>query len=319
MTEPIRVFVSYSGDDWESFVKPFATQLLSNGINAVVANWDVQGGQSLVKRIFEEEIPRAQAIIVVLSKSSVVKPWVLEEMDHATVQRINGQSKLIPVKIDECQVPSTFQTIKRISYYKNDDFIERTREVVDAIYGHSRKPPLGQAPAYLQQHSTTFPELSQGESQVLDVLLEDCLSHGTLEIDVYRIIEDLEASGLTLEQVNRNVSKLKARHYLRESRVGSAGLHVGTTLRTSIAVKFSRERCSNYDAIQRQIAADVASLAPNHFILFHFDDDAPEFVYRTLLQELSEMGFVNVTWFFGPGAQLTPASPFIDEWLESHT
>lgn len=316
MIEPIRVFISYSGNDWDSFVKPFATQLLGNGINAVVANWDIQAGQSLVRRIFDEEIPRAQAIIIVLSVTSVTKAWVLEELDHATVRRIEDKLKLIPVKIDNCEIPPALRTIKRISYRANDSFTERTGEVIGAIYGHSRKPGLGKPPMYIQQQVKAFPELSQGEAHVLDALIKDCLEQGVLDINVHRNAAELHALGLTEDQINRNVAKLKARSYLQEHRMKGSGLHYTTQISVHVAAKYCRERYPQYDDVQTQVAAKVASLASDEFLIEPFPDEVPDFVYRTLVGELARDRIITATWTWERGVHLLPASPFIDEWLE---
>ncbi len=106
MSQATHVFISYSGADWTQFVEPLAAKLRSNGIDAVTADWDILSGESLVQRILVEEIPRAKAIVIVLSETSVTKPWVIEELDHATVRRIVDRIKIIPFKIDDCPVPA---------------------------------------------------------------------------------------------------------------------------------------------------------------------------------------------------------------------
>jgi hypothetical protein len=49
-------------------------------------------------------------VIVVLSKYSVDKPWVREELNASVVKRIQEKIKLIPVVIDDCQVPACLQS-----------------------------------------------------------------------------------------------------------------------------------------------------------------------------------------------------------------
>ncbi len=102
-----KVFVSHASEDKERFVLDFATKLRSKGIDAWVDRWEINPGDSLVDKIFEEGIKNAQAVIVVLSKYSVDKPWVREELDVSVVKKINENIKLIPVvtDIDDCQVP----------------------------------------------------------------------------------------------------------------------------------------------------------------------------------------------------------------------
>ena len=82
-----KVFVSHAGEDKERFVLDFATKLRSKGIDAWVDKWEMYPGDSLVDKIFEEGIKNAQAVIVVLSKYSVDKPWVREELNASAVRR----------------------------------------------------------------------------------------------------------------------------------------------------------------------------------------------------------------------------------------
>ncbi|WP_240364837.1 toll/interleukin-1 receptor domain-containing protein [Pseudomonas syringae] len=92
-----KVFVSHAGEDKDRFVLDFAKQLRANGVDAWLDKWEMLPGDSLITKIFEEGIKDAQAIIVVLSKNSVEKPWVKHELDDACVKRINTGSKLIPL------------------------------------------------------------------------------------------------------------------------------------------------------------------------------------------------------------------------------
>src|SRR5450755_2068887 len=105
MSSPPRVFVSHASEDKERFVNRFAARLRENGVDAWLDKWEMLPGDSLVDKIFEEGLKDAQAVIVVLSRISVGKPWVREELNAAFVKRVNTGSKLIPVVIDDCEVP----------------------------------------------------------------------------------------------------------------------------------------------------------------------------------------------------------------------
>jgi len=59
-----RVFVSHASEDKERFVIDFATKLRSEqGLNAFVDKWEILPGQTLVRRIFDEGIGQAEAVI----------------------------------------------------------------------------------------------------------------------------------------------------------------------------------------------------------------------------------------------------------------
>jgi hypothetical protein len=52
-------------------------------------------------RQLEEGLKEARAVIIVLSKVSVQKPWVREELNTSVVNRISRGTRLIPVVIDD--------------------------------------------------------------------------------------------------------------------------------------------------------------------------------------------------------------------------
>src|ERR1035438_8156569 len=54
-----KVFISHAGEDRERFAKPFAARLRANGVDAWISFWEINPGDSIVDRIFNEEIGRA--------------------------------------------------------------------------------------------------------------------------------------------------------------------------------------------------------------------------------------------------------------------
>jgi len=81
-----KVFISHASEDKERFVIDFATKLRKIGIDAWLDKWEMLPGDSLVDKIFEEGIKDAEAFIVILSKNSILKPWVREELNAGFVK-----------------------------------------------------------------------------------------------------------------------------------------------------------------------------------------------------------------------------------------
>ena len=104
------MFISHASEDKDRFTVDFATRLRERGINAWIDQWEMLPGDSLIDKIFEEGIGNAQAVIVVISKHSVHKKWVREELNAAMVRKIDGLSKLIPVVLDDCTVPEVLKS-----------------------------------------------------------------------------------------------------------------------------------------------------------------------------------------------------------------
>lgn len=159
-----KVFISHASEDKERFVIPFAKRLRSQGIDAWVDIWEMLPGDSLVDKIFEEGIKNARAMIVVLSRFSVEKPWVREELNAGFLNRVSGRCKVIPVVIDDCDVPEALRSTvwQRITDLENYD--AEFQRIVDAIYGRTQKPPLG-SPAAIVRRQRIRDDLANSQVQ----------------------------------------------------------------------------------------------------------------------------------------------------------
>ena len=107
---PPKVLVSYASEDNSRFVVDFARRLRENGVDAWLDQWEMSPADSLVDKLFEEGLKDARTVIVVLSKSSVQKPWVREELNASVVNRISRGTRRIPVVIDDREVPESLRS-----------------------------------------------------------------------------------------------------------------------------------------------------------------------------------------------------------------
>jgi hypothetical protein len=176
---PPKVFVSHASEDKERFVLSFAEKLRQKGIDAWLDKWEMLPGDSLVDKIFEEGIKESKAVIVVLSKFSVEKPWVREELNAAVVKRINTGSKLIPIVLDDCNVPEVLNATVWERIYNLADYQSEFDRIVAAINGTTDKPPLGPAPAYTKPFLTSIGGLTKMDSLVLKIACEQALETGS--------------------------------------------------------------------------------------------------------------------------------------------
>src|ERR1035437_8569197 len=134
-----KVFISHATADKERFVLEFATRLRKNGVDAWVDSWEMNPGDSLVDKIFEEGLKNCQAMIVVLSMNSVDSKWVREELNAAMVRKIEKSTKLIPVRLDGCEVPECvkhciWQDIANPTNY-DDEF----KRILNSVFGQYEK------------------------------------------------------------------------------------------------------------------------------------------------------------------------------------
>jgi hypothetical protein len=100
-TDAPLAFLSHASEDKSTFAEPLGRELARRGVQPWLDKWEIRPGDSLVQKLFDEGLARSQAVIVIVSALSVSKPWVREELDSATVRRITGGTRLIPVRLDE--------------------------------------------------------------------------------------------------------------------------------------------------------------------------------------------------------------------------
>ena len=98
------VFISYSHSDSE-FVDKLASQLVLNRTYVWIDRWELAVGDSLIRRI-EESIQQASALLVVLSKASVLSEWCRKELSAGLVRELEEKRVLVlPVLLEDCVVP----------------------------------------------------------------------------------------------------------------------------------------------------------------------------------------------------------------------
>jgi hypothetical protein len=252
-----QVFVSHASDD-KPFVLPFAQRLRDAGIDAWVDKWEIQPGDPLIRRIFEQGIGRADTVIVVLSRSSVVKRWVQEEMDTAAVRRIENQTRVIPVRLDDCDVPVAFQSLRWITITDRDNYDAQFREIVNAIYGVTERPLLGDPPAHITATVRPIPGLSQIDSQVLK-WLGDCAMRIEQTIMNMRYSppdEVISELGLTRAEMKDSLEMLECAGFAEASGCGG-GITGHVELTSSGFSEYARQYIERYDQLPNEVAMRI--------------------------------------------------------------
>jgi hypothetical protein len=168
--------LSHASEHKDRFVLDFAANRRAKGIDVWLDKWEMLPGDSLVDKIFEEGIKNAHAVIVVLSRNSVPKRWVREELNAGMVKRINEKSKLIPVVIDDCEIPECLKSPvwERIGDLKAYD--ESLDRIVMSVFGGSKKPPIGASPKFTSFDEVNVSGLSSADSLVLKGVYETFLA-----------------------------------------------------------------------------------------------------------------------------------------------
>ncbi len=114
----MAVFISYSHED-AGFVDKLAAHLIKAKAHVWVDRWELSVGDSLVRRI-EEEIEKATALVVVLSRASVESEWCRKELTAGLVRELEERKVLVlPLLVEDCQVP-LFLRDKKYADFRTD-------------------------------------------------------------------------------------------------------------------------------------------------------------------------------------------------------
>ena len=213
-----KVFVIHASEDKDRFVLDFGRKLRLKGIEAWVDKWEMQPGDSLVDKIFEEGIANAQAVIVVLSKYSVGKPWVREELNTSVVKRINEGIKLIPVIIDDCQVPECLKSTVWVKIKDLGNYDPELDRIVASIYGQYDRPPIGGPPSYIRTIVDTISDLTKLDSLVLKLSCEKAIEIGHhTSVDLNAILSKAMPLAITEEELSEAFEVLHNKAYIEAS------------------------------------------------------------------------------------------------------
>jgi hypothetical protein len=255
---PPKVFVSHASEDKDRFVIDFATKLRQRGVDAWLDKWEMSPGDSLVDKIFAEGIGQAAAVIVVLSKESVQKPWVREELNAAFVSRVNKGSKLIPVVIDDCEVPNAltstlWERIHDLSSYENS--LDR---IVASILGTIDKPPIGALPSYAQSMLTSIGGLTPLDSTVLRLSCEAAIENGHLLVDPMVVFSKDGKLIFAEDQLNDSLEILEQHAYIDICKTISGGLDAYKITTYGFEV-YGTECIKDYEGIVKRVISAIVN------------------------------------------------------------
>jgi TIR domain len=252
-----KVFLSHASEDKE-FVLDFASRLRQRGIDVWLDRWEILPGDSFVDKIFDEGIAHAKAVIVIISRHSATKPWVREELNVAVVRKINAASKLIPVVIDDCQVPSCLQATlwEKIDDLKN--YEPNLDRIVLSIFGESDKPPVGREPPFARKAILTIGDLTRVDSLTLQTACEICLKEGH---ELRFLGGDLpprsKKLGISEEATWESIRILRNRGYLEEERSSNDEFPREIKITSSGFEEYLKVHWPNYESLLKKFASNV--------------------------------------------------------------
>lgn len=146
-----KVYLAHASED-KPLVRPVAEYLMANGVEVWFDEWDIEAGDSL-RQAMEQGLGWMTHFVVILTPTSITKPWVAREIDVGITQLVGGKSRMVPLRVgvDVSMLSPFLQTLlcPACDPGSSDDL----KGLVDRLHGVSRKPALGAAPRYVQPAS----------------------------------------------------------------------------------------------------------------------------------------------------------------------
>lgn len=203
--QPPKVFLSYAFDD-QVLAKRIAHTLQANGIDTWWAEWCIQPGDSIRQRI-DEGLEGCTHFVVLLTPTSVAKPWVAAEMDAGLVAKLSRGTKFIALRsgLAPGEMPPLLQGLLSPEV---DTASFDMSQLINDIYGVTKKPPLGLPPLAARAGALQAPGLSAAACALVQIFVEKSIN--ATRLDPNYSVEGL-ASQLTLsrDDVKDAISELQ--------------------------------------------------------------------------------------------------------------
>jgi TIR domain-containing protein len=297
MGDAPRVFLSHASEDKERFVLRFAAALRHNGVDVWLDKWEILPGDSLVDKLFEEGLKQASAVIIVISTYSVNKRWVKEELNAAIINRVTKQTKIIPVILDECEVPEALRSTVWEKIENLDDFSTPLQRIIQAIFGQRQKPALGPPPAYAAVDSQTIPGLTGVDVLVFRTIYEEAIVTNKPIVTVESIAAKLRQHQLTTDTLLDSV-EIVAEHRYADAAFVLNGVPRGIFSVRPTHYGFLQYAKAFLPDFQNWLHATAMQII-NHDQRRNVDlattVQTPQFVMDQILKYFSERGWIKLT------------------------
>lgn len=161
-----RAFLSYGCED-RDLAERIARALQANGIKTWWAEWEIKSGDSIRRKI-DEGLGDCTHFIVLLTPTSITRPWVNEEIDAGFMRKVSAKSRFMPLRCG-LQAEDLPPLMSGIFAPEIDVTASNLLQLVSDIHGHSRKPQLGSS---LQAAAVVNTGYSLAATRVAKVFVE---------------------------------------------------------------------------------------------------------------------------------------------------
>lgn len=130
------IFISHTKSD-KSLVEPIAEKVAEvfGEQNVFYDSWSIQPGDGIISKM-NEALSNCKFFFFFVSKNSLNSKLVELEWQNAIIKTTKGQTKLIPVKLDDCMMPEVMLQTLYIDLFGQGAEVA-IRQIIDVIKGNS--------------------------------------------------------------------------------------------------------------------------------------------------------------------------------------
>jgi hypothetical protein len=314
---PPKVFLSHASEDKDRFVLGFAARLREKGIDAWLDRWEMLPGDSLVDKIFEEGLKEAAAVIVVISAHSIQKKWVREELNAAFIKRVSNGSKLIPVVIDDCEVPEALKSTVWVRVADTRAYDAALDRIVASIFGMSERPPIGSPPAYVDAFSGVIGRLNRIDSLVLKLSCDAVVRTGDKLVNPGEVFSRDGIPTVPEQELIDSLEVLNHGGYIKLHRLLNAGPSP-FQLTTFGFDAYARACIADYQGKITRVAATIVNKGLESNDAIQADTGEPKFIVNHILDVLEGRGQIKQAKTLGGQSHIHYVSPLLRRALEQY-
>lgn len=313
-----KVFLSHASEDKERFVTEFATRLRENGVDAWLDRWEMLPGDSLVDKIFEEGLKEADAVIIVLSQFSVNKPWVREELNMSVVNKISKGTKIIPVIIDDCEVPEALKSTLWENIGDLENYGNSFKRILSSIFGVTDKPAIGKAPAHESFRYNEISGITKADNIVLKMSCEYALEHNSMTINPNKIFTEENSYDLSKSDIKDCIEILEDHGYIEVSRTSVSDFddyNCYYKISASGFEEYAVAYLDNYSKIVDEIVSAIVNEKIESNLEIQTKLELPIYLVNQTLDLLNQYDHIKLIKTIGGGIHITNVSASLKRTL----
>ncbi len=219
MAQPVA-FISHTSDD-DDFCDPLYRALQANGVMAIMDKHDFKPGDDLVKRIFDQGIGESDAVIFVLSPTSVNRPWVRDELSVSVVHKLRDATRLIPIilkALPDDEVPTALAATVWIRVKSEDNPGDVAKEIANVLHLDAAPNPVVEpGPKWTVREVTNRLGFDDRRDEILFAFAcQRQLEHSRPFVDVPEILAYATEQGLTQDDVRASIAVFRKMYFIED-------------------------------------------------------------------------------------------------------